>query len=84
MNEVESKAKLSHLLPPEVLADDIKLKIIKLLSVKETCEYELAYKLNIKNISEHMKALEEFGIVKKRREGFRLFYSLANPEIRYI
>ncbi|MEM3078413.1 MAG: ArsR family transcriptional regulator [Nitrososphaerales archaeon] len=81
MDEAEAKARLSQLLPPEVLADSIKLKIIKLLSIREMCEYELIFTLNTKNVPEHAKALEKAGIVKNRREGLRLFYSLANPEI---
>jgi ArsR family transcriptional regulator len=85
MND-EAKTKLSQIVPPEVLKDEINLKIIKLLSIKETCGYELTSKLNAnaKNISEHIKVLESLGIVKSRREGLRLFYSLANPEIGRI
>ncbi|MEM3382954.1 MAG: ArsR family transcriptional regulator [Nitrososphaerales archaeon] len=80
MHKLDEKIKQGQF-PLEVLKDEIKLKIIKILSIKETCEYELMYYLNVKKISEHMKVLEEFGIVKKRREGLRLFYSLTNPEI---
>jgi|YelNatPaOPRAMG01_1025707.scaffolds.fasta_scaffold152508_1 ArsR family transcriptional regulator len=81
MDEAEAKARLSQLVSSEVLADLTKLKIIKLLAIKEMCEYELIFTLNSKSVPEHAKALEKAGIVKSRREGLRLFYSLANPEI---
>ncbi len=81
MAEAEAKAKLSQLVPPKVLDDSTKLNIIKLLAIREMCEYELIFTLNTKNVPEHAKTLEKAGIVKSRREGLRLFYSLANPEI---
>jgi DNA-binding transcriptional ArsR family regulator len=84
MNEAEARKRLSHLVSPEVLADENKLKIMKLLSVREKCEYEIMFTLNMRDAPQHLKSLEKEGIVKKRPEGFRMFYSLVNPEIGKI
>ncbi|MCP8315615.1 MAG: helix-turn-helix transcriptional regulator [archaeon] len=81
MSEIEAKTRLKQLVPPEVLADEAKLKILKLLSIKETCEYEIMSKLAQKDVPQHLKVLEKEGIVKKRPEGLRMMYSLSNPEI---
>ncbi|NWG09766.1 MAG: helix-turn-helix transcriptional regulator [Nitrososphaerales archaeon] len=84
MNEAETRNRLSPLVSPEVLADETKLRIMKFLSFKEKCEYEIMFMLNILDAPQHLKDLEKEGIVMKRPEGPRTFYSLVNPEIGKI
>ncbi|MGQ9718778.1 MAG: ArsR/SmtB family transcription factor [Nitrososphaerales archaeon] len=84
MNKAETRNKLIPLVSPEVLADETKLKIMKFLSLKEKCEYEIMFMLNMRDAPQHLKDLEKEGIVKKRPEGPRTFYSLVNPEIGKI
>ncbi|MCP8307819.1 MAG: helix-turn-helix transcriptional regulator [archaeon] len=67
----------------KALADVTRLRIMKMLSVREMCVCEIMIALNMSqpNASHHLEMLERVGIVKKRKEGKWVFYSLAKPEM---
>ncbi|MEM3623708.1 MAG: helix-turn-helix domain-containing protein [Nitrososphaerales archaeon] len=79
MNELKAKEKLKGLVSPEILEDVDRLRIMRMLSLKERCACEI-----IKSFPKaliHLNMLEKEGIVKKREEGYLTYYSLAKEEI---
>jgi ArsR family transcriptional regulator, arsenate/arsenite/antimonite-responsive transcriptional repressor len=62
----------------KALADENRLKIIKMLSEKELCVCEIYDKLNMSQpaISHHLKILRVAGLVKDTKEGKWIYYSL--------
>jgi len=60
-----------------------RLFIIDSLRKKELPVSELATitGMDISNLSQHLKILKEKGLVKRKREGTSIFYSLAHPNI---
>lgn len=60
-----------------------RLEIINLLRDKELSVGQLSKLANIRqaNLSQHLSILREKGIVKSRREGVSIYYSLVNPKI---
>jgi DNA-binding transcriptional ArsR family regulator len=60
-----------------------RLFIIDSLRKKELSVSELAEitEMDISNLSQHLNIMKEKGIVKPRREGTSIFYSLAHPNI---
>jgi ArsR family transcriptional regulator, arsenate/arsenite/antimonite-responsive transcriptional repressor len=62
----------------EAIFDDYRLQVIKLLQIREMCVCELAAVLNLSSprISQHLAILRRSKIVKERREGKWIFYSL--------
>ncbi|MCP8307999.1 MAG: winged helix-turn-helix transcriptional regulator [archaeon] len=67
----------------KTLGDSSRLRIVKMLAVKEMCVCEIMVALDVTqpNASHHLNILEREGIVKKRREGKWALYSLNMPEI---
>ena len=65
----------------KALADPIRLRIIGLLSFREmcVCEVMVALDLTQPTASHHLRILENVGLVKDRKEGKWVFYSIANP-----
>jgi len=71
----------------KALADQTRLRILKLLQIREMCVCELMTALDLTQptTSHHLHALEEAGLVKNRKEGKWVFYSLNKPElIKYV
>ena len=66
-----------------VFTSSKRLEILNLLRDKELCVGELAKIANIRqsNLSQHLSILREKGIVRPRRVGVTIYYSLANPKI---
>ena len=68
----------------KALSDNTRLRTICLLikAKGELCLCEVADALdkNHYNVSRHFKVLKRAGLVKERREGRYVFYSLAEPE----
>lgn len=62
----------------EAIFDQYRLQVIKLLQTREMCVCELAAVLNLSSsrISQHLAILKRSKIVKERREGKWIFYSL--------
>jgi DNA-binding transcriptional ArsR family regulator len=67
----------------KALADTTRLRILKLLDVREmcVCEVMIALDLTQPTASHHLKILENAGLVKGRKEGKWVYYSIANPKI---
>ena len=67
----------------KALADSIRLRILGLLQSREmcVCEVMVALDLTQPTASHHLRILENVGLVKDRKEGKWVFYSIANPEL---
>jgi len=67
----------------KALADKTRLKILMLLDIREMCVCEIMVALNLTQptASHHLGILESVGLVKDRREGKWVFYSLKNKRI---
>lgn len=66
----------------KVLADETRLRILRLLEVREmcVCEVMVALGLTQPTASYHLRILENSGLVKDRRKGKWVFYALTNPK----
>ena len=64
----------------KALSDEKRIRILKLLAVKEMCVCELMIALDTTqpNLSHHLKILENQGLVNRRKEGKWAYYSLTN------
>jgi len=67
----------------KALSDSTRLKIIKILAVKEMCVCEIMVALNLTqpNASHHLNILERERIAEKRREGKWILYRLSTDKI---
>jgi len=67
----------------KALADETRLRILKLLEVRElcVCEVMVALDLTQPTASHHLGLLENAGFVKGRKEGKWVFYKVANPNL---
>lgn len=65
----------------KALGDESRQRIIGLLTVREMCVCELmsALKMTQPTTSHHLKILEDAEIVKSRKDGKWVFYSLSDP-----
>jgi len=79
--DVETADKESRLF--KALADETRLRILKLLEVREmcVCEVMVALGLTQPTASHHLGILENAGLVKDRKEGKWVFYSIANSKL---
>lgn len=67
----------------KAVSSPARLEILDLLSQSERSVEELARaaSLTIGNTSAHLKVLHTAGLVSRRREGQRVYYRLASPEV---
>ena len=67
----------------QVFTSPKRLEILNLLRDRELSVGQLVNLVNIRqtNLSQHLTILREKGIVKTKREGTTIYYSLANPKI---
>ena len=67
----------------KALSDEKRLRIVKLLRVKEMCVCELMIALNMTqpNLSHHIQILENAGIVNRTKKGKWVYCSLASRKI---
>ena len=67
----------------KALSEVIRLRILKLLEVREMCACEVmaALSLTQPNASHHLGILERAGLVRSRKDGKWMFYSIADPEL---
>lgn len=67
----------------KALADETRLRMLRLLEVREmcVCEVMVALDLTQPTASHHLGLLENAGLVKDKKEGKWVFYSIANPEL---
>jgi len=65
----------------KALADTTRLRILGLLAVREmcVCEVMVALDLTQPTASHHLRIMENVGLVKDRKEGKWVFYSLHDP-----
>jgi len=72
-----SKAKIY-----KALADEKRLKILKLLTIREMCVCELTTALNLTqpNLTHHIKKLEQANLVDYEKRGKWVYYSLKDKE----
>jgi DNA-binding transcriptional ArsR family regulator len=66
----------------KALSDPIRLRILGLLSSREmcVCEVMVALDLTQPTASHHLRILENVALVKDRKEGKWVFYSIAKPD----
>jgi ArsR family transcriptional regulator len=65
----------------KALSDPNRVKIVKMLALKEMCVCELTSALNLAQptVSSHLKVLEEAGLARSRKDGLWVNYQLAEP-----
>ena len=68
----------------KALADTNRLRILNLLLHGELCVCDIQYVLEATqpNVSRHLSYLKNSGLVLDRRDGYRIFYRLADPKHR--
>jgi ArsR family transcriptional regulator, lead/cadmium/zinc/bismuth-responsive transcriptional repressor len=68
------------------LADTTRLRIIEALAHEETCVGELSAALDLSQscASHHLRTLRNLRLVKHRREGRHVYYSLDDDHIRRL
>lgn len=67
----------------KALANKTRLKMLRLLSLSEMCVCELTVALGLTQptASHHLNILENVGLIKHRKEGKWVFYSIAKPKV---
>lgn len=70
----------------KIFSDFTRIKILYVLSDTELCVCEIAQKLDMTQsaISHQLKILKQSKLVKSRREGKAMFYSLADSHVKTI
>ena len=69
-----------------VFGDTTRIKILNALFLAELCVNEIAALLGMEQsaVSHQLRTLKSSGLVKKRREGKTIFYSLNDEHIKQI
>jgi DNA-binding transcriptional ArsR family regulator/predicted metal-binding protein len=59
-----------------------RIEILFLLGECEMCVDQISSAMDVKvpNISQHLAVMREKGVVNVRREGTKMYYSIANPK----
>ena len=67
-------------------ADATRVHILSLLAVEELCVTDIADKVNISQsaISHQLRLLKQMQLIKFRREGKNILYSLADDHVKTI
>lgn len=70
----------------KVFGDSTRIRILYVLFEAEVCVCDIAEALGMTQsaISHQLKVLKQNRLVKTRREGKSIFYSLADEHVRYI
>ena len=70
----------------KVLGDSTRIRILELLSRQELCVQDIADGLTMTQsaISHQLRILKQAALVKCRREGKSIFYSLADSHVETI
>lgn len=70
----------------KVFADSTRIKILYVLSQSEMCVCDIAQLLNVTQsaVSHQLRTLKQMQLVKARRDGKTVFYSLADDHIQTI
>lgn len=77
-------AELSNLF--KVLADETRLKVVYILLGQELCVGDIAEALDstASNISHHLRLLRGARLVKRRRQGKMIYYTLDDKHVEAI
>jgi ArsR family transcriptional regulator len=67
----------------KAVANETRLKMLRLLSNREMCVCELTVALDLTQptASHHLNILENIRLVNDRKDGRWVFYSIANPKL---
>lgn len=67
----------------KALGEPTRLKIIKMLSLQGMCVCELSETLDMlqPRISQHLKVLKEAGLIRERKDGYWVCYSLDRDSL---
>ncbi len=87
MNDMPKEEELYELADLfKIFSDFTRIKILYVLSDTEMCVCEIAQKLDMTQsaISHQLKILKQSKLVKNRREGKAIFYSLADGHVKTI
>lgn len=70
----------------KIFGDSTRIRILYVLFEAEMCVYDIASLLNMTHsaISHQLRVLKQNKLVKSRREGKLVFYSLADNHVRMI
>ena len=70
----------------KVFGDTTRIRILFVLFEREVCVYELAEALSMTQsaISHQLRILKQSRLVKSRREGKMIYYSLADDHVRLM
>ncbi|MCL1827037.1 MAG: metalloregulator ArsR/SmtB family transcription factor, partial [Candidatus Cloacimonetes bacterium] len=70
----------------KVMGDPTRLRIINFLYSQELCVCDLAEKMQMNQpaISQQLKILRQANLIKYRREGRHLYYSLSDQHVMQI
>lgn len=84
INKVPDMSDLAELF--KVLADETRAKIVYLLSKEELCVCDIAAILGttVSNVSHHLRLLRTTRLVKFRRDGRQVFYTLDDEHVVHI
>ncbi len=84
--ELLRKAASAAVAALKVLANEDRLLLLCQLSQREMCVSELEEALNIHQptLSQQLGVLRTEGVVNTRREGKRIYYSVANPDLLQV
>lgn len=66
-----------------LLGEPMRLRILQLLEAGEMPVNDIVTELGSSqpNISKHLQALSQGGLISRRREGLNIFYSIADPMV---
>lgn len=83
-NSMPRVDKLTHLF--KVLADETRIKIVYILLQQELCVCDIAEVLGstASNVSHHLRHLRNAHLVKHRKDGKMVFYSLDDDHVKAI
>ncbi|GMM67387.1 metalloregulator ArsR/SmtB family transcription factor [Alteromonas sp. MTD1] len=68
----------------KVFADAERLKLLSVLYKGEACMSELATQVQMSRVSQRLKILKNENLVKTRREGKHIIYSLADNHVYHL
>ncbi len=70
----------------KVLSDSTRIKIINALDEKELCVCDISSLLNMTKsaVSHQLQNLKDMNLIKSRRAGKEIFYSLADNHVRQV
>lgn len=70
----------------KALSDSTRIKIIDLLDRQELCVCDISYILNMTKsaVSHQLKYLREMKLIKSRKEGKVVWYSLADEHVKSV